>query len=97
MTTPESPTPGEILRAIGRLEKTTDSLGAKIDRLDDKLDGHADQITRHELRIGGLEKKNEAEQFTRNAQAVQIKGALVAGAIAFLIAIGDAVITFTHH
>jgi succinyl-CoA synthetase beta subunit len=97
VTQPETPTPGEILRAIGRSEKALDSLSAKIDRLDDKMDGHADAITRHELRIAALEKKDEHQQTTRAAQGVQIKGALVAGAVALLAAAGDAVITFTHH
>jgi hypothetical protein len=97
MSTPETPTSGEILRAIGRSEKAIDSLGGKIDKLDDKMDGHADAITRHELRISSLEKKDEQQQATRAAQGVQIKGALVGAAIGALIAIGDAVITLTHH
>jgi hypothetical protein len=49
---PDLPTGGEIMRAIGRLEKTTDDLsdklGGKIDRIDDKMDGHADRLTRVE-------------------------------------------------
>ena len=57
---PESPTGGEIMRAIGRLEKTTDGLnkdlGGKIDRLDDKMDGHADRLTRVEGESANLRK-----------------------------------------
>lgn len=59
-TAPEVPTGGEIMRAIGRLEKTTDDLsghlGGKIDRLDDKMDGHADRLTRVETENANLRK-----------------------------------------
>jgi hypothetical protein len=57
---PEVPTGGEIMRAIGRLEKTTDDLsghlGGKIDALDNKMDGHADRLTRVELENLSLRK-----------------------------------------
>jgi hypothetical protein len=59
-TVPDVPTGGEIMRAIGRLEKSTDDLskhlGGKIDGLDDKIDGHADRLTRVEGENANLRK-----------------------------------------
>lgn len=95
--TPEMPTSGEIMRAVGRTEKAIDALSTKIDKLDDKMDGHADLITRHELRITSLEKTNEQQQTTRAAMSAQVKGALIAGALGFIAAGVDAVITLTHN
>lgn len=79
---PELPTAGEIMRAIGRLEKTTDDLsghlGGKIDRLDDKMDGHADRLTRVETENTSMRKdftdfRNEVREAVR-AQATQRNG-----------------------
>lgn len=79
---PELPTAGEIMRAIGRLEKTTDDLsshlGGKIDQLDDKMDGHADRLTRVEtenasLRTNFTEFRDEVREAIR-AQAAQRSG-----------------------
>lgn len=102
VTQPESPTSGEILRAIGRLEKTTDSLGGKIDRLDDKLDGHANDITRHDVEIRGLRKDfNAFRDETREAAAQRggIRGgiaAALAGGVSGAL-LSAALQLFVHH
>jgi hypothetical protein len=100
--TPESPTTGELLRAIGRLEKTTDNLGGKIDHLDDKWDRHAEGITRHEAEIRALQKDfQEFRDDTRRAQQQRsgwrgnIAGALTGGASGAVF--GFVVQLITHH
>jgi hypothetical protein len=82
---PELPTAGEIMRAIGRLEKTTDDLsghlGGKIDRLDDKMDGHADRLTRVEGENASMRKDFTDFRNEVRAQATQrggMRGSLVA-------------------
>jgi hypothetical protein len=97
MTTPEAPTSGELLRAIGRLEKTTDQLGGKIDRLDDRWDGHAEQITRGEVRLSNVEKTLDSERQARMALGVQIKAALVAGCVGVVGGVAASWISLVHH
>jgi hypothetical protein len=95
--TPEMPTSGEIMRAVGRTEKAIDALSSKIDKLDDIMDGHADQITRHEVRISVLEKQTDTQQAARSSQGIQVKAAFVAGGLALVASVVETVITLTHH
>lgn len=53
---PEQPTGGEILRAIGRVEKSMDGLGEQVRRMGDKLDGHGETLAGHGERIGATER-----------------------------------------
>lgn len=103
---PEVPTAGEIMRAIGRLEKTTDDLsghlGGKIDRLDDKMDGHADRLTRVEGESANL-RKDFTEFRDQIRETVRQRSGLRAGiAAAAAGGVSGAVLTTvfqlaTHH
>jgi hypothetical protein len=77
---PEAPTAGEIMRGIGRLEESTKDIGGKIDRLDEKLDGHAGLLARHDERIGALERAGQ-----RTWERVSVWIAVIAAIVAALV------------
>lgn len=74
---PEQPTSGEIMRAVGRMEKSMDNLGVKFDRLDDKIDGHGETLTRHEQQIQAL--REDLTQFRDDGRHQSgIRGGVIA-------------------
>jgi hypothetical protein len=44
---------------IDELIRTTARIEAKVDQLDTKLDGHSEQLARHEVRIAMLERTGQ--------------------------------------
>ncbi len=103
---PDVPTGGEIMRAIGRLEKSTDDLskhlGGKIDGLDDKIDGHADRLTRVEGDNANLRKDFVEFRDTMRDAIRQRSGARNAIAASAAGGLGGAILTaafqlITHH
>lgn len=94
-TVPEQPSSGEILRAIGRVEKTMDGLTVQVHRLDDKLDGHGETLAGHGERILATERdirdikaerggdRAASQQHASNAR-VGVKVAIITAALSVL-------------
>ncbi|HWD06932.1 MAG TPA: hypothetical protein VG674_31275 [Amycolatopsis sp.] len=105
---PEQPTGGEILRAIGRVEKSVDGLGEQVRHMDDKLDGQGQTLAAQGERLVTAERdirELKAEKVADRAAAashassmrVAIKGAIAAGAAGFVASIGALIVQLIAH
>lgn len=67
----------EIYRMFGRIEKV-------VDTIDTKLDGHAETLARHDVRITHLEKAAQ-RTWERVGQWLMVLGALAAALIPLML------------
>ncbi|MER6764087.1 MULTISPECIES: hypothetical protein [Amycolatopsis] len=106
---PEQPTGGEILRAIGRVEKSVDGLGDQVRHMDDKLDGQGltlastvERMTTAERDIRELKAEKIADRAAAAQHAssmrVAVKGAIAAGGAGFVGSVVLLIVQLlTHH
>lgn len=65
---------------INDLLRTADRIEHKVDKVDDKLDGHGEMLARHDTRIATLE-RNGQHQWERFVLWITILGALAAALV----------------
>lgn len=106
---PEQPTGGEVLRAIGRVEKSLDGLGDQVRHMDDKLDGQGLTLATTVERVSATERdirEIKAERAADRAAVAQhassmrvgVKVAIVTAALGGTVSIVLLLIQIlTHH
>lgn len=65
---------------IDELIRTTARIEAKVDQLDNKLDGHAEKLANHEVRLAMIERTGQ-RQWERFGLWVMVLVALVAAVV----------------